>query len=116
MPIFTIADYKTGAVLPQRSLPLFGDVVRYVQLVKEQNPSFPHAQLVNKVVGAVCLSYSSLDYRLKGSRLRTKDYLYTKISRLVVKARPILNGKGNREETRRFLVQCQELFDVFKCR
>ena len=119
MPIFTIDDFKIGAVLPEGRLPSIGDVVQYCQLLRGQNPdvrTYSHAKLVNKVVVAVCLSYSSLDFRLKGSRLRTKEYIYTKISRLVEEARPILNGKRSKEVTQRFLLKCPELFDVFKCR
>lgn len=119
MPLLTVDDVKAGAVLPGQCLPLLGDVLRYCQLLRAQNKDvrlFSHAALVNKVVDSVFQAHASLDFRLKGSVLRTRDYIYTKVSRLVERARPILNGKKPPHVTSKFLVDCTELFDVFRCR
>ena len=46
-------------------------------------PSCPHADLVNKVVDALSLSYSSLHPRLKGPVLLPRLSIYNKVNRLL---------------------------------
>ena len=114
-----LSSIQEGREFANNRLPTKADVVsfaRFLQAAKSDNRNYPIKQISKDITSQIMSLYGSICAQFCPPVILSKNAIENLVFRLLKRAQittPNLKGKDSKIEA--FLMECQELFDIFAC-